>query len=201
MLAWAEDGLGPVGEVRLLQARQRAALGRQRAAIDALAPALDGAVPPVLPWTVAEARVLECSLALQLERRSQARRALDQALELSTAMDVLRPLAAGPPEVIDLLTRHLGSFGGAEATALRVLTARRALGADSRPVSLTERERAVLILLPTQRSFEEIAVDLMVSHSTVKTHVRAIYGKFGVNSRREAVASARRHGIISAEPL
>jgi LuxR family maltose regulon positive regulatory protein len=200
MLARAEAGLGAAGEVLLLRGRQRAQLGRHHAAVDALTPLLDGSASPVLPWTLVEARVLECRLALCLDRRPQARRALEQAIELSMEMDVLRPLASGPPEVIDLLTRHLGSFGSAEPTAMRVLTARRALGAESRPVSLTERERAVLSLLPTQRSFEEIAADLTVSHSTVKTHVRAIYGKFGVSSRRDAVATAHRYGIISADP-
>jgi LuxR family transcriptional regulator, maltose regulon positive regulatory protein len=115
-------------------------------------------------------------------------------------MDVLRPLATGPAEIIDLLTKHLGSFGERESTAQRVLAARNALGVDAEPVPLTERERAVLGMLPTQRSFEEIALDLTVSHSTVKTHVRALYGKLGVNSRRDAVAAARRRGILAPDP-
>ena len=199
VLGWAEDALGPVGEVRLLHAWQLARLGRARAASDALVQLLDGAVPVVLPWTLVEGRVLECQLALRAGRRPQARRELDHALALAEAMDVLRPLATGPLEIIDLLTRHLGSFGKREATVRRVLAARNALGADARPVPLTERERAVLSMLPTQRSFDEIALDLTVSHSTVKTHVRALYGKLGVNSRREAVATARRRGILSPD--
>ncbi|MGH3585272.1 MAG: helix-turn-helix transcriptional regulator, partial [Pseudonocardia sp.] len=194
VVSWAEGELGPAGEVVLLRSRQRAALGRHHAANDTLAPLLAGSAPPVLPWTLIEASVLHCQISLRLDRRPQARRSLDDALTSSATMDVLRPLASGPPEVIDLLTRHIGSFGAAEPTALRVLAARRTL--DAQPVSLTDRERAVLSMLPTQRSFEEIAVDLTVSHSTVKTHVRAIYSKFGVNSRRDAVASARRYGIL-----
>jgi LuxR family transcriptional regulator, maltose regulon positive regulatory protein len=197
VLSWAEDGLGPVGEVLLLHAWRLARLGRARAASEVLVRLWDGAVPVVLPWTLVEGRVLECQLALHDGRRPQARRELDHALALSETMDVLRPLATAPPEVIELLTRHLGSFGERESTALRVLTARNALGADAQPVPLTERERAVLSMLPTQRSFEEIALDLTVSHSTVKTHVRALYGKLGVNSRRDAVATARRRGILS----
>jgi LuxR family maltose regulon positive regulatory protein len=184
ILSWAEDELGPVGEVLLMRAWQLARLGRPDAAGNALVQLLDGAAPVVLPWTLVEGRVLECQLALRAERRTQARRELDHALALSETMDVLRPLATGPPEVIDLLTRHLGSFGERETTGLRVLAARNALGAGARPVSLTERERAVLNMLPTQRSFDEIASDLTVSHSTVKTHVRALYAKLGVNSRR-----------------
>jgi LuxR family maltose regulon positive regulatory protein len=113
-------------------------------------------------------------------------------------MDVLRPLVSGPPEVVDLMTRHLGSFGRQEATTMRVLTARNALGAVPRPVPLTGREQVVLRMLTTQRSINEIAVDLTVSPSTVKTHVRALYSKLGVNSRRDAVATARRHGVLTA---
>jgi LuxR family maltose regulon positive regulatory protein len=37
-----------------------------------------------------------------------------------------------------------------------------------------------------------------VSHSTVKTHLRAIYGKLEVNTRRAAVDVARRHGLLSS---
>ncbi|TWF80140.1 LuxR family maltose regulon positive regulatory protein [Pseudonocardia hierapolitana] len=199
ILRWAEDELGHVGEVHLLRAWQLARLGRPAAASDALVHLLDGAAPVVLPWTMVEGRVLGCQLALRGERRPQARRELDHALALSEAMDVLRPLVIGPPEVIDLLTRHMGSFGDKESTALRVLAARNALGTGTQPVSLTERERAVLNMLPTQRSFDEIALDLTVSHSTVKTHVRALYGKLGVGSRRDAVAAARRRGILSPE--
>jgi LuxR family maltose regulon positive regulatory protein len=200
VLRWAEDELGPVGEVTLLRAWQLVLLGRPVAASDALVHLLDGAAPVVLPWTLVEGRVLECQLALRAERRPQARRELDHALALSETMDVLRPLATGPPEIIDLLTRHLGSFGDREPTALRVLEARNALGTGARPVPLTERERAVLSMLPTQRSFDEIARDLTVSHSTVKTHVRALYGKLGVSSRRDAVATARQRGILAPGP-
>jgi LuxR family maltose regulon positive regulatory protein len=195
--SWAEEELGAAGELVLLHARQRAAHGRYRPASDALVPLWDGSAPPVLPWTLADARVLECGLALRLDQRARARRELDHALELCAAMDVVRPLASGPAEVIDLLVRHVGSFGNQEDLAARVLATQRRRAAP--PVALTDRERAVLSLLPTQRSFEEIADDLTVSHSTVKTHVRAIYSKFGVSSRREAVARARRHGILSAD--
>jgi LuxR family maltose regulon positive regulatory protein len=37
----------------------------------------------------------------------------------------------------------------------------------------------------------EIASELFVSVNTVKTHQRAIYRKFGVGNRREAVDEAR----------
>jgi LuxR family maltose regulon positive regulatory protein len=51
-------------------------------------------------------------------------------------------------------------------------------------------------MLPSQRTLHEIATDLTVAPSTVKTHIRAIYTKLGASSRRDAVAAARRQGIL-----
>ena len=56
---------------------------------------------------------------------------------------------------------------------------------------LTERERDVLRLLPSRLTLREIAGELFVSQNTLKFHLRVIYRKLGVNSRAEAVASAR----------
>jgi LuxR family maltose regulon positive regulatory protein len=196
-LEWAESMLGNSGDVALMRAHRLDALGRHQAAAETLWPLLDRSRAATAPWAILAGWVLDCRLAVLRDQRSRARRSLERALGLTGAMDAVRPLATAPDEVVDLLTRHLGSFGTLEPTARRVLSARQELGADSRPVALTARERAVLRLLPTQRSFDEIASDLTVSHSTVKTHVRAIYGKLGVNSRRDAVDRARRHGAFS----
>ena len=43
----------------------------------------------------------------------------------------------------------------------------------------------------------EIAEDLAVSVNTVKSHVRAIYGKLGVNTRRTAVLTALERGLLT----
>jgi LuxR family transcriptional regulator, maltose regulon positive regulatory protein len=197
VLEWAEHSLGSAGEVALMRAQRLTSMGRLPAASEALRPVLDGSSPVLLPWAMIEACVLDCHLAVLDGRRGHARAALDRALALTEAMDVLRPLAFAPAAVADLLTGLLGSFDAREPIARRVLRARFALGGGDRRVSLTERERAVLTLLPTQRSFGEIAIELTVAHSTVKTHVRAIYTKLGASSRREAVDRARNRGLIS----
>ena len=55
---------------------------------------------------------------------------------------------------------------------------------------LTPREREVLQLLVAGRSNPEIASQLVIALSTVKTHVKNIYGKLQVTSRFQAIARA-----------
>jgi LuxR family maltose regulon positive regulatory protein len=64
------------------------------------------------------------------------------------------------------------------------------------PERLTERELAVLAVLPAPLSQRELARSLFVSQNTMKTHLRAIYRKLGVDSRDEAVLQARSLGLI-----
>lgn len=52
---------------------------------------------------------------------------------------------------------------------------------------LTERELEVLRLLPTSLSTVEIAEQLVVAPSTVRTHIKSIYSKLQVNRRADAV--------------
>lgn len=56
---------------------------------------------------------------------------------------------------------------------------------------LTDREREVLRLVTAGFSNVAIAVQLVVSVGTVKTHLKHIYGKLAVESRTQAVAQAR----------
>ncbi len=61
---------------------------------------------------------------------------------------------------------------------------------------LSKREMEVLRLLKTELSGPEIARELMISLSTVRTHTKNIYGKLGVNNRRQAVARAESLGLL-----
>jgi len=62
---------------------------------------------------------------------------------------------------------------------------------------LTNREREVLRLLVDGLSNPEIAEQLNLSRSTVKTHVSHILEKLGVDSRVEVVTLAIRHNLTT----
>jgi LuxR family maltose regulon positive regulatory protein len=62
---------------------------------------------------------------------------------------------------------------------------------------LSEREVEVLRLLGTELSGPEIARELTVSLSTLRTHTQNIFNKLGVNNRRAAVRRAEQLDSIS----
>jgi two-component system, NarL family, nitrate/nitrite response regulator NarL len=66
---------------------------------------------------------------------------------------------------------------------------------DDRP-ALTQREREILRLIATGKSLPDIAKELYLGLTTVKTHVQHLYDKLGVSDRAAAVASAMRRGLI-----
>lgn len=53
--------------------------------------------------------------------------------------------------------------------------------------SLTLRERAILQRIGAGRGNQEIADELHIEISTVKTHIRSIYRKLNINSRKEVI--------------
>ena len=61
---------------------------------------------------------------------------------------------------------------------------------------LSQREHEILRLLQTDLSGPEIAAELMVALSTVRTHTKGIYSKLNVNNRRAAVNRAIELGLI-----
>ncbi|MDX1462314.1 MAG: response regulator transcription factor, partial [Marinirhabdus sp.] len=60
--------------------------------------------------------------------------------------------------------------------------------ADEAKANLTQQEQTVLDLILQHKSNKEIAAELFVSVSTVKTHINNIYKKLGVSSRDEVKA-------------
>jgi LuxR family maltose regulon positive regulatory protein len=63
--------------------------------------------------------------------------------------------------------------------------------------SLTTAELRLLPLLSTHLTLEEIGERLYVSRNTVKTQAISVYRKFGVSTRREAIARMHELGLLS----
>jgi LuxR family transcriptional regulator, maltose regulon positive regulatory protein len=61
---------------------------------------------------------------------------------------------------------------------------------------LSERELEVLVLLAAGRSNRQIASELFVALSTVKIHIKNIYGKLDVRNRTQAVSRAKELNLI-----
>ncbi|MFI6317868.1 response regulator [Nonomuraea sp. NPDC050556] len=66
------------------------------------------------------------------------------------------------------------------------------------PAGLTERELDVLALLGTGLSNAEIADELHIGVTTVKTHVAGVMDKLGLRNRIQAAVVAHRVGLVDA---
>jgi LuxR family transcriptional regulator, maltose regulon positive regulatory protein len=94
-----------------------------------------------------------------------------------------------------LRSRHIGTFEQAVLDRLEgSLPLAKAYGGDAGPLS--DRELTVARYLTSRLTTREIAAEIFVSTNTVKTHVKRIYQKLGVSSRTEALAEARRLGVL-----
>lgn len=61
---------------------------------------------------------------------------------------------------------------------------------------LTGREEQILKLLAEGKSNRAIGVELHISESTVKSHLKSLFVKLDVTSRAEAIALAARRGLV-----
>lgn len=67
--------------------------------------------------------------------------------------------------------------------------------ASTEDLDLSEREQEVLRLLCQARTNHQIARQMSIADTTVKTHVSSIMRKMGVSNRLEIVVEAHRRGI------
>ncbi|WP_193441218.1 response regulator [Actinosynnema sp. ALI-1.44] len=102
-------------------------------------------------------------------------------------VDAVRVVARGDALLSPEVTRRvIAKFSGNEPPA--PLT---------RPPELTDRECEVLIQLARGASNAEIAKELFLGETTVKTHVSRILTKLGVRDRTHAVVYAYENGIVA----
>ena len=106
---------------------------------------------------------------------------------LEHLLEVLRGVPLGhafyPPRQLGVVLRELRD------------EVQRARDCSARLDVLSHREREVLLRMVDGKPVHQIAVESVVSTSTVRTHVRSILTKLGVRSRLEAVSVARAAGL------
>lgn len=126
-------------------------------------------------------------------------RRVRRPLVLASALEDLGCLAAAaaPADAVDAWQEAAKYFGDAAATrdAERVRrrlrdvgVASRPFGGDQSPDGLTSREQQVVERVAAGLTTQQIASDLFISSHTVISHVRHVYAKWGVSSRRELAA-------------
>jgi LuxR family maltose regulon positive regulatory protein len=130
-----------------------------------------------LPWMTYEAKVILGKVYLLLGDSAAARNMLAEAQTVGART---------------FQSRHLKRLLDDEWSMAAVSPLSTTLG----PAALTTAELRVLQLLQTHLSFQEIGNALFVSRNTVKTQAMSAYRKLGVNSRSEAVDTARRLGLM-----
>jgi LuxR family maltose regulon positive regulatory protein len=138
-----------------------------------------------------------------------ALRPLERALKLAEPEGYLRTFVDEGPSMEQLLlevaARGIMTDYTGKLLAAFGAEARRSEDESPLPTSsasrhliepLSGRELEVLRLFGTELSGPEIADELVVALSTVRTHTKSIYRKLGVNSRRAAVRRAAELGLI-----
>jgi LuxR family maltose regulon positive regulatory protein len=188
---------GPVRRVALAQAHL--AGGQPRAALTTLA---DTADDPTLDPALGVRAHLVMAQALHATReRAGTRRHLEQALREGRPEGFRRPFVEVGPWVRQMLAvdpvlaaRH--GWLGERLTG----PGRRPAEVDDVPSlvvePLTDRELQVLRMVAQPMASREVAENLHVSVSTVKTHLRSIYRKLAAPSRYQAVRRARTLGLL-----
>lgn len=99
--------------------------------------------------------------------------------------DAVRTVAGGEALLAPSVLRRLVAEHGTPSPSER-----------ARLATLTEREMEVLRRIGRGSNNEEIATELWVSESTVKTHITRIFGKLGLRDRAQAVVLAYESGLV-----
>ena len=178
----------------VLEAITRDALGDRAAAWRALERALDIAEPDrvLLPWFF----IYRAPGLLERHARDCAR----HAALVSEILTLLPPLEPGPAEPApDGYPGPKAVLGSGQPPRGKEWS-----GGDRSPglmEPLSRSEMRVLRYLPTNLPAPEIARELSVSVTTVRTHISHLFVKLGAHRRTEAVTRARDLGMLAPSPM
>ena len=184
LLQAAEEGsrMGSVIEILVLQALAHQAQGNITPALAPLERALTLAEPEGYVRIFVDEGKPMAELLTRIEAKDGTLRVKEYILKLLSAFDMhkeIYPSGSTPVE------KNRSS-----------LLAKQAVSPQPLIEPLSERELEVLRLLRTDLNGPEIARELMVSLSTVRTHTQNIYAKLGVNNRRAAVRRAEELDLL-----
>ena len=189
------------GEALIAVASLHLAEGNARAAVEALASVLVGSAPAPRDYTVVQALLLEALARDRLGEPRAAESAVERALDLAEPDALVFPFVmVRPRDLLERHPRHRTAHAALLSDILDVLAGSSLPARDGDSPALREElsngEVRVLRYLPSNLSAPEIAAELYVSTSTVKTHLRHIYAKLGAHRRTEAVERARALGLL-----
>lgn len=186
----------------LLIARVLLADGDSQGTLAALAPLLDGC-PGQMTLTEQVGALVTAAIAhRRLSQADQACERLSSAIALAEPHGLLRPFLDGGSAARSALTVLIRPASVGALFAAKIL--QRFEVARDRPhsqpataaVPLTSSELAVLRFLPSHMTNQEIAESLFLSINTVKTHLRSVYRKLGVTTRRQAISRGGQTGLL-----
>jgi LuxR family maltose regulon positive regulatory protein len=171
-----------------------------RAAVDELAPVRAGTAPAIVDYSLVNAFMVDAVARDLLGDAKGAEDDVESALDLAEPDALVLPFLITPArELLERHPRHRTAHAALLSTILDVLAGSQAQ-ARREPMELaedlTESEIRVLRYLPSNLSAPEIAAEVFLSTSTVKTHMRHIYEKLGAHKRTEAVERARELGLL-----
>ena len=153
---------------------------------------------------VIEVLVLQASAWNGLGNTEKSLTKLEQALFVAQGEGIVRPFVNAGRDIIPLL-RHLKSKERLRSAVAGILSA---LGDSGDPVSKETsrglpresfhyREVQILDLISRGLRNREIGKRLFLSETTVKWYLKRLYCKLYVSTRTEAIASARKLGLIT----
>jgi LuxR family maltose regulon positive regulatory protein len=183
-----------------LAARLHLAIDEGQAALAAVSPVLAGQATGFHANAVLEALFLDALTRHRMGDAAGAEHSVEAALELGEPQGRVW-IALTIPGLRDVLAAqptHRTAHGSYLRTLIDHVSGIEPSPTVSQQLTepLSERELAVLRLLPTNLSAGEIRRELLLSVHTVKTHMRKLYAKLDAHTRAEAVQRGRALGLL-----